>query len=295
MRKTVLVFGGDRRQYIAAEILHDRGYDIAVCGFEKMAHQSNLKSVEAESLPYADFCLLPAPYKDTDGAIKMPFSDRRVKLYQVSAQLNPNAAVVFGGADEESKNIFSDLNLSSFDILADETYTIRNAFITSQAAVMLACSRSLRALSDCSVLICGYGRIGKTLSDILKGFRASITVTARKEKDLEWIRTEGAKAVNTADIHTVIGENDIIFNTIPSRVIYKRELEMAKKDAIFIELASKPHGIDFEEAKRLGLETYIELGLPGRFFPYSAAIAVADAFQRIAIKRMVGERDIERG
>jgi len=285
MRKTVLVFGGDKRHYIAAEILQDRGYDVAVCGFEKMAHQSNLKSVEAESLPYADFCLLPAPYKDIDGAVKMPFSDKRVKLYKICAQLNPNAMIVFGGADEDSRNIFSDLNLSSYDILADETYTVKNAFITSQAAVMLACSRSLRALSDCGIMICGYGRIGKTLLQLLKGFHAEITVTARKEKDLEWIRTEGSKAVNTGDIHTVIGENDIIFNTIPSRVIYKRELEMAKKDAIFIELASKPHGIDFDEAKRLGLETYIELGLPGRFFPYSAAIAVADAFQRIAINK----------
>ena len=38
-----------------------------------------------------------------------------------------------------------------------------------------------------NVLVLGYGRIGKSLSRMLKGIGAKVTVEARKEEDLSWI------------------------------------------------------------------------------------------------------------
>lgn len=284
MKKTVLIIGGDKRYYIAADMIADFGYTVYACGFDLLPENHKLRTASFSNLPYTDYVLLPAPYQDPDGMVKMPFSEKRLKLYDIIPQINPDAYIVTGGVDMEAQVLFDHSGLPYYDLLQDESYTVKNAFITSQAAVMIAASKSDKALSDCNILICGYGRIGKSLSVLLKAYGCKITVSARKEKDIEWIGIGGFEPVYTDEIETVMENQDIVFNTIPCCVLGQKELNRANKNVLLLELASKPFGIHFEEASRLGLKTYVELGLPGRCFPNSAAKTVADAFQRI-VKR----------
>ena len=44
-----------------------------------------------------------------------------------------------------------------------------------------------RTLHGSKILVLGYGRIGKSLSRMLKGIGADVSVEARKEEDLAWI------------------------------------------------------------------------------------------------------------
>lgn len=284
MKESVLAIGGDKRYYIAADILSDLGYTVYTCGFELLAENHKIKSAVFSGLPYTDYILLPAPYLDADGSIKMPFSEKRLKLGDILSQINPDAYVITGGVDLEAQVLFENFGIPYYDLLLDETYTVKNAFITAQAAVMIAASKSSKALSDCNILICGFGRIGKSLASLLKAYGSNITVSARKDKDIEWIGIGGYKPVYTHEIDSIIENQDIVFNTIPACVLGQKELTRAQKNLMLLELASKPFGINFEEAARLGLKTYVELGLPGRCFPNSAAKTVADAFQRI-VKR----------
>jgi len=64
---------------------------------------------------------------------------------------------------------------------------------------------------------------------------------------------------------------DIIFNTIPSLVIDEDLLRFIKKDAIIIDLASKPGGVDFDKAEEFGIKTIWALSLPGKVAPISSA------------------------
>ena len=284
MKEIVLVIGGDKRQYLAAEMIADKGYTVYICGLEKLPANHKFKTADMQALPYSDYVLLPAPYQDAEGTIKTPYSDARILMAELCPQFNPNACIILGGADFNTQTLFENYGFTCFDLLTDEPYMARNAFLTSQAAVMLAASKSSKALSDCNILICGFGRIGKTLAGILRGFGSHITVSARKDKDLEWIGILGYHPVETSEIYTVIHDQDILFNTVPSRILGQNELNNAKKGVLIMELASKPFGIDFAAASALGLSTFVELGLPGRCFPSSAAVSVADAFQRIAKK-----------
>lgn len=284
MKESVLVIGGDKRYYIAADMISDLGLTVYAFGFELLANNPKIRTAVFSNLPYTDYILLPAPYQDADGAIKMPFCEKRLKLEEVLPQINPDAYVVTGGVDFEAQVLFDKFGIPYYDLLLDESYAVKNAFITSQAALMIAASKSSKALSDCNILICGYGRIGKSLACLLKAFGSNITVSARKDKDIEWIDVGGYNPVYTHEIDSIIENQDIIFNTIPACVLGQKELTRAQKNVLLLELASKPFGINFEEASRLGLKTYVELGLPGRCFPNSAAKTVADAFQRI-VKR----------
>ena len=51
-------------------------------------------------------------------------------------------------------------------------------------------------------------------------------------------------------------------------------------EAILIDLASKPGGIDFEEANKLNLENYWALALPGKVAPKTAAKYIYESIKK---------------
>ena len=63
----------------------------------------------------------------------------------------------------------------------------------------------------------------------------------------------------------------------------KEELEKIIPNALIIDLASKPGGIDFISAKKLGLNTIHALSLPGKYSPQSAAKFIEEAINRTII------------
>ena len=69
---------------------------------------------------------------------------------------------------------------------------------------------------------------------------------------------------------------DIIFNTIPALVLNRNELIKIRNDALVIDLASKPGGVDFDAAKELGIRVIWALSLPGRVAPVTAGIIIKD-------------------
>lgn len=128
--------------------------------------------------------------------------------------------------------------------------------------------------SKCIVL--GFGRCGKVLAHMLKGIGADLSVEARSGVDLAYIESYGYHPVPLKDLTDYIGQYDFIFNTIPSLVLDEKRLVGVKEDCLVIELASKPGGIDFEVAKRLGIKVVDGQSLPGKVAPETAAKIIFD-------------------
>ena len=59
-------------------------------------------------------------------------------------------------------------------------------------------------------------------------------------------------------------------NTVPSRVLGAEQLAALKPGALVIDLASKPGGVDFDAAARLGVKVIWALSLPGKVAPVSS-------------------------
>ena len=51
-------------------------------------------------------------------------------------------------------------------------------------------------------------------------------------------------------------------------------LAATDKDILIIDLASRPGGVDFDEAKRLGRRVIWALSLPGKVAPYTAGAII---------------------
>ena len=63
----------------------------------------------------------------------------------------------------------------------------------------------------------------------------------------------------------------IIFNTIPHLIMDRKKLLRVDKRAVIIDLSSYPGGVDFNAARELNLKASLDLGLPGKVAPKTAA------------------------
>lgn len=164
--------------------------------------------------------------------------------------------------------------------LYDEGFAVENAYLTAEAALSIACEQSERSLINSSVLIVGYGRIGKALHKFLSPFTGNITVCARKDYVRSLAFSNGACAI---DFEQLVNANDydFVFNTVVHPVINSRELSAMKPSVLLIELASFPGGIDTHSAAAKGLKLIIARGLPGKYSPESAGAIVAKTVDKI--------------
>lgn len=128
--------------------------------------------------------------------------------------------------------------------------------------------------SKCLVL--GFGRCGKVLAHMLKGIGANLSVEARSLSDLAYIESYGYVPVALGDLHLYLDQYNFIFNTIPTMILDEKKLKKVKEGCVIVELASKPGGVDFNAAKRLGIKAIDAQSLPGKVAPETAAKIIFD-------------------
>ena len=77
----------------------------------------------------------------------------------------------------------------------------------------------------------------------------------------------------------------LVLNTAPELVFDREMLTKSGSNTLFIDLASRPGGIDFEAAADLGRKAVWALGLPGKSCPVSAGEIVAETVAGILAER----------
>ena len=158
---------------------------------------------------------------------------------------------------------------------------IPNAVPTAEGAIEIAIAETPFTIHGSKSLVLGYGKIGKILSKDLYALGAQTYVEARKYADLAMIEGHGYEPLPLDNLKDHIHEFDIIFNTIPSLILDDEILAKVKKDALIIDLASKPGGIDFDAAKSYGLKVIWALSLPGKIAPVSSGAIIKDTIMNI--------------
>lgn len=167
------------------------------------------------------------------------------------------------------------------DILEREDFAIANALPTAEGAIQLAMEETPYILTGTPSLVLGFGRCGKILASKLKDFGAEVAVEARKVHDLEYIQSYGMKAVPLRDLENVIKDYKVIYNTIPRMILTEKLIKQLPKDALIIDLASKPGGTDFIAAEKRGIKAINALGLPGKCAPETAAKIILNCIYKI--------------
>lgn len=223
----------------AAATLHDAGYPL---------------------LPYPDpeatHLILPVPSFEPDGGVRGGGD-----ILQILSLLPKNITVIGGNLDRPELESYKKI-----DLLKDPYYTAENAAITAHCAVKLAMHKLPATFDGQSVLVIGWGRIGKCLARLLAALGAKVTVAARKEADRSILLALGYGAVDTENIDTA--PYRVVFNTVPVMTV-----PFCFGNALKIDLASKP-GIG-------GSDVIWARGLPGKDAPESSGELIAKTIIRL--------------
>ncbi len=264
------VIGGDKRQIAMAQSIADDGHQVYAVGFDKVNFSNQVIKAELdEAIEKSDYIILPLPVTKDHVTLNAPYSESKITLNDEFAKKLITKKVFCAMKSKLIKTSKIWNSISLYDYFEREEFTVKNAVPTAEGAIEIAMHEYLGTINGSKCLVTGFGRIGKILSRMLSGLGADVTVSARKPQDLAWIELLGYKSVRTSQILQK-SKYDIIFNTIPNLIFDYNTLSLCKKDAIIIDLASLPGGVDFKAANKLGIKSIQALSLPGKVAPKAA-------------------------
>lgn len=285
--KTFCVIGGDVRFNRLVNGLASNGNLVYALGLEDSIDVSEYVHLEglSKTLKIADVVILPLPVS-YDGVFVN--AKGNILLSDVF-RLLPKTAVVLGGKIGESiKKLAQEYGIEMIDYLNREEMAIQNAVPTAEGAIEIAMCEMQKTIYNSKCLVTGYGRISRVLTHLLKSMGAKVDVSARKCADLTWANIFGCGSFHISKLYEKASQYDVIFNTVPSMLFDEKLLKTLDKTLI-IDLASRPGGVDFDTAQKLGVKTIWALSLPGKVAPETAGDIILNTVLNILRER--GDKD----
>lgn len=277
------IIGGDLRNVKLANFLKSDGNSVNIYGFRNAGFELEIeekKDLEG-AIDDSDVVIGPLPCSNDNETINAPFHNEKIYINEVFKIMNKNQLFIAGRISDKIVHLAQVYNVYCSDILEREEMAVLNAIPTAEGAIQIALEELPITLHDCKALVMGFGRIGKILAKMLQGLGVKVFVEARKYSDIAWIKSYSYKPVYLNETGDYLGQMDVIFNTIPHIVLDVNLLEKIKSDCLIIDLASKPGGVDFERAKRMGIKVIWALSLPGKVAPITAAKFIKETVYNI--------------
>lgn len=273
--RNMVIIGGDKRQKYLKEYLWDKGYDVTSYGlFDWDDDTDKLKSLIAENT----IVLLPLPATRNDKTILMPFSKHEITIDRLISFLGKNN-LVFGGLIKGELKTQLSLKGIPFVDYYDSDLIEKNAILTAFGALKIILEHIDFALPQGKYAITGYGRVAKETASVLTALSCDVTIFARNDLQRENAVRKGCNAEPLTKLPCLIDKFDFVINTVPSQIIDEETLKNIRKDSKIMELASAPYGVDFNLARKCGVEVVKAFSLPGKYTPKSAGELIGEKIE----------------
>lgn len=281
MKENISIIGGDLRLIKLAQMLENEGRKVYTYGVDKFEIEYGIRcnSLE-EAINASDIIVAPIPLSSNKVTINAPFSGSEIAISSLIEKMD-NKIFIAGAIRQEIYKEFENKNVKIVDILKREELSVLNAISTAEGAIKIAIEETETTIHGSNVLILGFGRIGKVLANNLQGMKANVVCEARKNSDLAWIKAYGYKPLPLENLNEHLNEFDIIINTIPFTVLDKSNLYKVSKDALIIDLASNPGGVDRQEVKKQNIKFVWALSLPGKVAPVTSAKIIKETLENV--------------
>ncbi|MDD4503792.1 MAG: dipicolinate synthase subunit DpsA [Clostridiaceae bacterium] len=277
-----LIVGGDDRLVELAAIFERNGINISTYGMDMIEIKDvyNYLSLDT-ALENSDIIICPIPFSKLVYKVNTKYSSVDIEIEELFKKLGTEKKLILGAINNYSKDLAKKYGIEYTDYNKDESYQILNTIPTAEGALSIIISETRKTVFGSKILVLGYGRIGKLISEYLKNLGAEVYIEARKDSDIAWIIAKGMKGVPIEELPLYLGDMDVIVNTVPAMMLDCRMLDLVKSDVFILDLASTPGGIDFAYAAEKGVKTFHALGIPGKTACSSAAIYIYNVIQKI--------------
>ena len=190
--------------------------------------------------------------------------------------IEDGASIVLGKCTDGARTLAEGRNITLYNIMQNERFQAVNSRLTAEGALMVMIEHCVKSISDCNVLVLGFGRMGAAVANLLNKLSVSLDIATTSS-----LRPAYAFANNVVPMRNFdFGPYDIVINTVPIDVVNDADLMSMKKDTVYIDLASKP-AINLEYARYLGVDANIYPALPAKTCPYSAAKAMQEYISEV--------------
>ena len=267
----ILIIGGDSRiNYLSQGLMED--------GFKVKTFDGSepLKTAVEE----CDAVVLGLPCSRDDKTVDAPDLSESILLKDLFHIMGKNKLLLAGKMSQGTKAVADVFGVKWVDYFMREELEILNAVPTCEGALQIAMEELPITLFGCDAVVTGFGKVAQPIVSALRALGANVTVCARKPSARAKARSFGADAVDFSSLKDIMSKAHLVINTVPQLVIGRREL-IAAKNALIIDLASKPGGVDMEAAKDLGVKVIWALGLPGKVAPVTAGNIIKETICNI--------------
>ncbi|MGI6028463.1 MAG: dipicolinate synthase subunit DpsA [Candidatus Heteroscillospira sp.] len=277
------VMGGDARLAQLCRLLHADGHRVRTFALERAdkLDEAVASADCAECARHADCVILPLPLSGRQGYLSTLLSAREVTLDEVFSSLPRGVPVCAGRVDDYAAECAKKYGVGLIDYFCREELCVMNAAATAEGALELLIRETPKTLLGSRVLVVGFGRIGRLLALRLQGMGCHVAVSSRKYADMAWCRAMGFEPLDTRALEPHLGKFDMVVNTVPAAVLGEERLRLLREGSLCMDLASRPGGVDFAAAARLGVHAIWALSLPGEVAPISAGEIIRDTIYNI--------------
>ncbi len=262
------MLGGDKREQEIARRAGATGADVRAYGFPWPDH--GIPAVKhiadpAAVLQGARFALFPIPGISANGALFAPAAAAPIVPDQAMLSgMAPRAHIILGWADENLKAHCEALSIELHEYEWDRSLMLQRTPAIIEGLVKIVIENTAITIHNAQACVVGQGTIGAILARYLVALGAHTHVAARNPEQRSAAYVAGAIPHTLEELLQLAPQLDLLFSTVPTRVVSEHVLSRLKKSAFVADLAAPPGGVDFEAAKRLGLTAVWARGLGSR-------------------------------
>lgn len=250
------VVGGDEREQEVARLAATTGAEVRAYGFpwpEEGISGVSLAADPAMALEGAHVALFPVPGLSEEGALFAPAAAEPIlPTADLLALMESDARVLLGRADDRLKEAAAAARVTLIEYEDDQELMLERAPAVVEGAVQLAIEATDVTIHSASIGVVGYGNIGSILALTLLRLGGRVRVVARNPIQRAHAFAVGAEVATLEELPDMAPTLDMLFATVPARVIDRDVLTALPTGALVMDLAAPPGGVDLSAASELG-------------------------------------------
>lgn len=274
------VIGGDARQIYMIGALIEQKYRIICAGLEHTALPSCVQKAHSlqDAAAGSDVLLCPVPLSKngTDITVTgctLPDATADALIDALTGSHTLISAAIPPQVAEHCKNI----GCACYDLMQRDDVAIHNAVATAEGTLAELILRGTGNLHQSRVLIIGFGRCAQVLAAKLLGLAMHVTVCARNHSARALAQALGYEAIDFSQLDGELSSFAYVVNTVPAHILTHTRVALLDDEAVVIDIATSPGGVDFKAAAQLHKNCVLCPGLPGRYAPKTSGEIIANA------------------
>jgi len=265
---TLAVVGGDEREREIARLAAETGAEVRAFGFpfpDGGIDGVSAAGTAAEAMRAARYALFPIPGIAADGTLYAPAVTTPITPDEaLLSELAPRAHVILGTADDRLRAAATATGVELHEYEHDTELMLLRGPAIVEGALAAAIEATDVTLHASDVGVVGQGNVGALLARTLVALGARVHVFARNPVQRATAYAAGATPHKLDELPERAGELALLFSTVPAPVVPRSVLERMGRNAVVIDLAAPPGGIDLDAAREFGLTAVWARGLGKR-------------------------------